>query len=409
MKRFKSLFKIRKSSNEQKSTSSEELYAEQTDWLIETDAHSDFIHPTQLELTLDKSKSYNSFENLDNLKDRNDLSNDRSNLASDHIDVMRRVSGGRLQNQSHIGNAQLTEHKSDEKEEIVQVGYLGQSKDKENSFEFNNELTSSDLSQAVPSISNLGWMDLSQSSIEFKELGPSEQELNILLPEGSRLEDYALDLAFQYGHQRNTVKKRFLSILEEFPHYQSYLAITRLVEKGFSIEIIEDAADLKLFWLSSPELWLRRVRSKRISDYANVISYENIRYQLAWETSARLCTVYGQENVHELMLGTWKNEWITLNSPDHLSEREVKLVYWNFISFLNSKLVLHLSEFPIDINEQVLDDEPTHFSMEERKIILNYQDVPIIDDIFEFSLQFDGTIWQDESFQKSKITYTVEE
>jgi len=409
MKRFKSLFKIRKSSEEQKSTSSEELYAEQTDWLIETDAHSDFIHPTQLELTLDKSKSYNSFENLNNLKDRNDLSNNRSNLASDHIDDTRGVSGGRLQNQSHIGNAQLTEHKSDKKEEIVQVGYSGQSKDKENSFEFNNELTSSDLSQAVPSISNLGWMDLSQSSIEFKELGPSEQELNILLPEGSRLEDYALDLAFQYGHQRNTVKKRFLSILEEFPHYQSYLAITRLVEKGFSIEIIEDAADLKLFWLSSPELWLRRVRSKRISDYANVISYENIRYQLAWETSARLCTVYGQENVLELMLGTWKNEWITLNSPDHLSAREVKLVYWNFISFLNSKLVLHLSEFPIDINEQVLDDEPTHFSMEERKIILNYQDVPIIDDIFEFSLQFDGTIWQDESFQKSKITYTVEE
>lgn len=409
MERFRSLFKIKKSSNEQQYSNSEEQNAEQIDQLVETDTHSDFLHPSQLELTIEQSKAENYFENSNNFEDRNDLSNNRSNLASDHIDDIREISDDRLQKQNHAHNAKFTQHTSDKKEEIVQVRSSIQSNDKENPFEFNNELTNSEPSNAVPSISNLGWMDFTQSTIDFEELAPSENELNILLPEGSMLEDYALDLAFQYGHQRNTVKNRFLSILEEFPHYQSYLAISRLVEKGFSIEIIQDAADLKSYWLSSPELWLRRVFSNRISDYANVQSHKNIRHQLTWETSSRLCSIYGLENVLHLMQVTWKNDWISLDAPGRLSAREVKLCYRYFISFINFKLVLNFSEFPIEINEQLLDDELILFSIEEQKINLECKDSASHDEVFLFTPQSDGTIWQDEFFQKTKTTFLVEE
>ena len=409
MERFKSLFKIKISSNEQRYSNSEEQHADQSDWVIESDTHSDFLHPSQLELTIEQSKSENYFENSDDFEDRNDLSNNGSNSASDHIDDISEISDGPLQDQNHTDITHFTQHTSDKKEERVQVRPSGQSNGKENSFEFNNELTITDLSQATPSASNLGWMDFTQSKIEFEELAPSEKELNILLPEGSRLEDYALDLAFQYGHQRSAVKNKFLSILEEFPHYQSYLAISRLVEKGFSIEIIQDAADLKSCWFSAPELWLRRVLSDGISDYANVHSHKNIRHQLTWETSARLCAIYGPEDVLYLMQVTWKNDWISLNAPDRLSAREVKLCYWYYISFLNSKLVLNFSEFPIEINEQILEDELTHFSVEEQKINLKCKDSAFGNEVFLFAPQIDGTIWQDEFFQKTKTTYLVEE
>ena len=409
MERFRSLFKIKKSFDEQQYSNSKKQNTDQIDRLIESDTHSDFLHPSQLELTTEQSKAENYLENSNNFEDRNDLPNNRSNLASDHIDDIREVSGERLQDQSHTDNAHVAEHTSYKKEEILQDRHLVQSNEKENPFEFNNELTITDLSQAVSSASNLGWMDFTQLTIEFEELAPSEQELNILLPEGSRLEDYASDLAFQYGHQRNAVKNRFLSVLEEFPHYQSYLAISRLVEKGFAIEIIQDAADLKSYWLSCPELWLRRVLPNGISDYANVHSHKNIRHQLTWETSARLCSIYGPENVVNLMQATWKNDWISLNAPERLSAREVKLCYWYFISFLNSKLVLNFSEFPIEINEQLLDDELTHFSIEEQKINLNCKDSAFGDGVFLFTPQIDGTIWQDEFFQKRKTNYQVEE
>lgn len=88
MERFRSLFKIKKSSDEQQYSNSEEQNADQIDWLIESDRHSDFLHPSQLELTTEQSKAENYFENSKNFEDRNDLSNSKSNLASDHMDDM---------------------------------------------------------------------------------------------------------------------------------------------------------------------------------------------------------------------------------------------------------------------------------------------------------------------------------
>ena len=46
----------------------------QSDWVIESDTHSDFLHPSQLELTIEQSKS-EIISKIDDFEDRNDLSN----------------------------------------------------------------------------------------------------------------------------------------------------------------------------------------------------------------------------------------------------------------------------------------------------------------------------------------------
>ena len=88
MERFRSLFKIKKSFDEQQYSNSKKQNTDQIDRLIESDTHSDFLHPSQLELTTEQSKAENYLENSNNFEDRNDLPNNRSNLASDHIDDM---------------------------------------------------------------------------------------------------------------------------------------------------------------------------------------------------------------------------------------------------------------------------------------------------------------------------------
>lgn len=236
--------------------------------------------------------------------------------------------------------------------------------------------------------------DFFEDSIDVDEIDPSHQDLDELIPEGSKLEDYSINLAFKYGYRMDLSRRIIHSILEDFPHYQSYLAIFRLIEKGFSLEIIQEAAELKSTWQSSEskQSWL--IRSK--------FAYGKGVPQITWETCARLCSIFGLENALNLILNHWKKEWLLLSKPEEYWDKQIKNSYWYFGSFVNYQTKLNFSEFPINFNDHLSDEEKELYQITKEKAILMLSDRLFSINDSDLILGEDGSLWQDMGFQKRR-------
>ena len=405
MERFKSLFGIRKNIDKRPDSLSEGEAVDQREWPTTQKPHADFIHPMQIELGADQyhaeanreveSKELDlqaaedaAFENLSEPSDLDQITDQgippQGQSLADYTGMYHEI------------NSALPTNPVSSQEE-----FLGT-----NELEFFSVTNSASPSKFMASPANIGWADFAEASIEFEELAPPEQGLDQLLPEGSRIEDYAKDLAVQYGHRRKFDQKIFYALLEDFPHYQSYLAMSRLVQKGFSLEIIKDAAELKLTWQSSPDLWLVRKRTPPSAfAYCNVGISQRVYYQLSWLACASLCSVYGAENSVSLISESWKSEWISLKQPERLSVQSERNNYSYFVSFIIAKTKLGLSEFPITSTEFIDDLDETIEVQKSEGFSVNYFN----NDSWFFTKQTDNTLWQDLDFQKAKISNSIEE
>lgn len=381
MERFKSLFGIRKNTSKRRDNENEDVTANHIEWSAEQEFHADFIHPTQFE------------------QDQKEDHHPNGQVEFNIFDIQE-------QHSSQYSKVEVTNNTNSIVDQIPpKVEPNGN-----NGFEFIDSANADSSSQLMSYPTNIGWIDFAQASIEFEEVSPSAQWLDQLVPEGSRLEDYSTDLAVQYGHRRKLSQRIFYSILEDFPHYQSYLAISRLVESGFSLEIIYAAYELKSIWRLSPDFWLvRSNRNREALGYANVRVYNQASYQLTWDASARLCSIYGFEEVVNLISNFWKREWVLLNVPSKFSDRETSISYWYFASFISYKTKMQLSEFPVNISDQLEDDENEFLPRGGLRYNINFFDPVFGLGDFEFSPELDGTVWQDPDFQKTKISNFVEE
>ena len=380
MDRYKSLFDVAKDiKRRQEQGSTDEATVNQLDELAEQAAHADFIHPSQINLETNaghefeqqvredildkpdrcvepqatitdtpdfngstaegnKSQPVEDSELSDDERDFNDL-NSVEDLELDNSDDS---FDGTLQSNSpsvNVGWAELSEAGLD-LDEILTETLL-------------NDTRQSDS----PSI-NIGWAELSEAELDFDEISPSaETDLDELLPETSNLDDYARNLAYHYGHHPKSARKIFHSILEQFPSHNSYHAIRRLIDKGFSLEIIADAAEIKSNWQSSPDLWLvRDMRAKRWG-YSTTKFSRQVYYQLAWEVCAKLCSIYGGDEAFNKILNYWKEEWIGLDVPNRFSDKNTKNNYFYFVNFIAFQTNFKTSEFPVSCMDHFGNDE----------------------------------------------------
>lgn len=230
--------------------------------------------------------------------------------------------------------------------------------------------------------------------MDFEEVSPSsEVNLDQSFPELSRIGKHAGKLAFQYGCQKTTA--RWQSILENFPSVQSYNSILGLIEKGFSLDSIVEASKLKSVWQSSPELWLTRY------------SYRHTKFPLlTWETYARLCSVYDFEEVIDLIFNFWKDEWLRLSAPhclfyrsiNCLCDRDVRNSYLYFSNYVSCQAKSNSNDFPAHLSEYPFDcmlgeDKTSAFVISEEFLKSE-----------ELQTDVDGSLWQDPSFSKGKIS-----
>ena len=399
MDRYKSLFDVAKDiKRRQEQGSTDEATVNQLDELAEQAAHADFIHPSQINLETNAGHEFEQ-QAREDILDKPDRCVEPQAIITDTPDFNGSTAEG---NKSQpVEDSELSDdefdfndlnsvedlefdNSDDSFDGILQSnspsvnGSWPDLSDAELDFndlnsvenlEFDNSDDSFDGTpqSSSPSV-NIGWVELSEAEFDFDEISPSaETNLDELLPENSNLDDYALNLAYHYGHHPKSARKIFRSILEQFPSHNSYRAIWRLIDKGFSLEIIVDAVEIRSNWQSSPDLWLiRDMRAKRWGYSAIKFSRQGY-YQLTWEICAKLCSIYGGDEAFNKILNYWKEEWVGLDVSTSFSDVNTRNNYFYFVSFIAFQANFKTSEFPVSCVDHFGNDEEYSWFVHKEK------------------------------------------
>lgn len=114
-------------------------------------------------------------------------------------------------------------------------------------------------------------------------------------------------------------QRKMVSILSEFPHGSSVLAIERMISEGATIDFIEDCAQLKILWRDSPHLWLYIAlpRAGAGDKFIPKISASN--RSLSWTTAAHILETYPLTDALAMIETDWIEDWRRLHK--HTSQK----------------------------------------------------------------------------------------
>ena len=128
--------------------------------------------------------------------------------------------------------------------------------------------------------------------------------------------DYAQRLASSLGNYCRSEQRRhfefFLNILGDFPYYQSYAAIERLISRGHQVDRISDTYEIKLLWSENPSIWSERYFNKMERAW-NVSRNPKIKNSMSWQMACDLVANYPPSELESLILVDWYKEWLDLS------------------------------------------------------------------------------------------------
>lgn len=185
-----------------------------------------------------------------------------------------------------------------------------------------------------------------------------------------RLDGVAADLVLGLGafptSERRALHRRFRTVLEEFPHHSSHLALHRLLRAGASLEEIEEAASLRRLWLDQPWLWGQKRRVLRAWE---VWRNPGQRLAFGWPTALRLVRVFGIVEAEQALGEDWLQTWIELqrHQASNLAEEMAFFTYSEFLRQVSHPFLLSISE---GVHEE-------HADREGRMEIRDGQGLPI--------------------------------
>jgi hypothetical protein len=143
--------------------------------------------------------------------------------------------------------------------------------------------------------------------------------------------------------------RKLVSILSDFPHRHSAKAIERMLVQGASLEFIEECAQLKLHWESSPHLWLFMPvpRKNAIDNFIPRVSHAN--KLLNWTTAAHILETYPLTDALTLIETDWIEDWRKLHKVSgHKLERDA----FSYQRFLRNRpsnfLMIDPEEWPYE-------------------------------------------------------------
>jgi ankyrin repeat protein len=148
---------------------------------------------------------------------------------------------------------------------------------------------------------------------------PSDQYFEDEDPlEQGKIVEYASRLTSRITSYQSKDRRRiyafFISILGDFPFYQSYAAIERLIAKNVQIDQIRDAYAVKLLWMTNPNIWSSR-RYNRMENSWSVSRSPKLKNSMSWQLASDLVTALTPNELENLILNDWYTEW--LNLPLH--------------------------------------------------------------------------------------------
>ena len=145
---------------------------------------------------------------------------------------------------------------------------------------------------------------------------PSDQYFEDEDPlEQGKIVEYASRLTSRITSYQSKDRRRiyafFISILGDFPFYQSYAAIERLIAKDVQIDQIRDAYAVKLLWMTNPNIWSSR-RYNRMENSWSVSRNLKLKNSMSWQLAADLVSSLTPNELENLILNDWYSEWLKL-------------------------------------------------------------------------------------------------
>lgn len=145
---------------------------------------------------------------------------------------------------------------------------------------------------------------------------PSDQYFEDEDPlEQGKIVEYASRLTSRITSYQSKDRRRiyafFISILGDFPFYQSYAAIERLIAKDVQIDQIRDAYAVKLLWMANPNIWSSR-RYNRMENGWTVSRNPKLKNSMSWQLASDLVNALTPNELENLILNDWYNEWLNL-------------------------------------------------------------------------------------------------
>ena len=132
---------------------------------------------------------------------------------------------------------------------------------------------------------------------------------------------------------------KYFEIFADFPFYQSYAAIERLIANGCQIDEIHDIYQIKLLWLNNPNSWLIR-RYDKLEGTWVVTRSPNLKNTMTWKLAKDLSDNYALSEIENLICVTWQDEWLNLEPGRLESLNEISPEFSFYANYLSSKKVL---------------------------------------------------------------------
>ena len=183
--------------------------------------------------------------------------------------------------------------------------------------------------------------DLEESAGNAEDFYQDEDPL-----ESENIINYATRLTISSYYFREKQRKHtlqfYVGLLGDFPFYQSYAAIERLLARGYLIDHIADTYKIKLMWACNPFLWSQR-RYDRLENNWKIFINQQTRNSMSWQMASDLVKNYPVSELENLILVDWYNEWSVLKLSSHNSSNGFDPAFGLYSIYLNEKRMPSLS------------------------------------------------------------------
>lgn len=158
---------------------------------------------------------------------------------------------------------------------------------------------------------------------------------------GRQLDGYAARLVSQMPviklDERSLLQRRFKAILEEFPFFTSYKALSSLVSAGVSLEELEEACELKCLWREAPWLWSHRLRNRLLGGAWETQERSTYRNALSWRLAITLIGSVGRPEAERKLFEDWLTEWQQMSIEHAGLGARMDPSFWSYSAYLQLK------------------------------------------------------------------------
>ena len=165
--------------------------------------------------------------------------------------------------------------------------------------------------------------------------------------ESETLINYASKLTLS-SHLSSAKKRKsalsfYITVLGEFPYYQTYAAIEKLLDAGHSLDHVKDTFYIKNIWASNSFLWSTRHFDK-LENCWKICSNFNARHSMTWQMASNLVDQYTLVELENLVLVDWYETWLTLHLSNTIaSSYDFVLEFRYYAVYVNGNLKNHLA------------------------------------------------------------------